>query len=93
MSIYYCSITGEPCEVPVASKKSGHVYEKRVIEKYIDANGNDPVTNQPIGKEDLIELQGTNLKSERLNLLSQQSHKASPFERKQHSRLNHSFSK
>jgi len=59
MSIYYCSITGEPCEVPVVSKKTGHVFEKRVIEKYIDANGNDPVTNQQLSKDDLIEIQGT----------------------------------
>jgi len=58
MALYYCSITGEIAEVPVISKNSGHVYEKRIIEKYIDANQTDPITNQPLTKDDIIPLQG-----------------------------------
>lgn len=33
------SVSGQTPEVPVVSKKSGHVYEKRLILKYIDAEG------------------------------------------------------
>jgi len=59
MALYYCSITGELAEVPVISKKSGHVFEKRVIEKYIEANQTDPITNQPLTKNDIVALQGS----------------------------------
>lgn len=58
MSLYYCSLTEEVCEVPVVSKQTGHVYEKRIIEKYIDANGTCPSTGQSLTKEDLIEING-----------------------------------
>jgi hypothetical protein len=33
MSIQFCAITGEPLSEPVASKLSGHIFEKRIIEK------------------------------------------------------------
>ncbi len=62
MALYYCSITGELAEVPVISKKSGHVFEKRVIEKYIEANQTDPINNQPLTKNDIIALQGNSKK-------------------------------
>jgi len=58
MSVYHCSITGEIAEVPVASKKTGHIYEKRNIEKYINANQLDPITNQLITKDDLVPIKG-----------------------------------
>lgn len=32
-------VSGQTPETPVVSKKSGHVYEKRLIVKYIDAEG------------------------------------------------------
>jgi len=66
MALYYCSITGEPAEVPVISKKSGHVFEKRVIEKYIEANQTDPITNQPLTKNDIVILQVNNTVKPRL---------------------------
>eukprot|EP01027_Heterolobosea_sp_BB2_P013847 GEZU01019928.1.p1 GENE.GEZU01019928.1~~GEZU01019928.1.p1 ORF type:complete len:522 (+),score=130.99 GEZU01019928.1:114-1568(+) len=50
----FCSLSGTTPEEPVVSVKSGHLYEKRLIEKYIEANGTDPVTGQPLSKEDLI---------------------------------------
>jgi pre-mRNA-processing factor 19 len=38
----------------VVSVKSGHVFERRLIEKFIDANGKDPVTNESMSREDII---------------------------------------
>lgn len=32
-------VSGQTPEVPVVSKKSGHLYEKRLVVKYIDAEG------------------------------------------------------
>jgi len=60
MSLYYCSITNEAAEVPVVSTKSGHIYERRIIEKYINANQNCPITNQPLTSEDIVEIQVQN---------------------------------
>ncbi|KIW03850.1 uncharacterized protein PV09_05149 [Verruconis gallopava] len=51
-----CAISGEAPEVPVASRKSGNVFEKRLIEAYIADNGKDPVTGEELSVEDLIEL-------------------------------------
>jgi pre-mRNA-processing factor 19 len=57
MSLYHCAITGENLEEPVVSKRSGHIFEKKVIEKYLDANPTDPVSGQPLTKDDLVPLQ------------------------------------
>ncbi|KAI1608207.1 pre-mRNA-processing factor 19 [Exophiala viscosa] len=51
-----CAISGEPPQVPVVSRKSGKVYEKRLIEAYITENGKEPVNDQVLSVEDLIEL-------------------------------------
>lgn len=40
------------------SKKSGHVFEKRLIEKYIADHGKNPVTGDSLSAEDLVEVQG-----------------------------------
>lgn len=58
MSLYYCCMTGEPAEVPVVSKKTGHVFEKRNVEKYVDACQLCPITNQTLTRDDLIAVQG-----------------------------------
>lgn len=44
-----CSISGTVPEVPVVSKKSGHLYEKRLILKIIKETGRDPVTSEALG--------------------------------------------
>eukprot|EP01112_Ceratiomyxa_fruticulosa_P015019 TRINITY_DN436_c0_g1_i4.p1 TRINITY_DN436_c0_g1~~TRINITY_DN436_c0_g1_i4.p1 ORF type:complete len:493 (-),score=123.38 TRINITY_DN436_c0_g1_i4:165-1643(-) len=54
-----CSISGTTPEEPVVSTKSGHVFEKRLIEKYVEVNGKDPITNEPISQSDLVEIKGT----------------------------------
>lgn len=51
-----CAISGEAPQVPVASSKSGTVFEKRLIEAYIAEHGKDPVTGEELTTDDLIEL-------------------------------------
>ena len=55
----FCAISGEPPKVPVVSKKSGLVYEQRLIHKYINDNGKDPVTGDTLELEDLIEIKAS----------------------------------
>jgi len=53
----FCAITGESVDEPVVSIKSGHVFEKRIIEKSLHANqGRCPITDQPLELTDLIPL-------------------------------------
>ncbi|KAL7266932.1 hypothetical protein RUND412_010502 [Rhizina undulata] len=51
-----CAISGEAPTTPVASVKSGSVFEKRLIEAYIAEHGKDPVTGEELTTADLIEL-------------------------------------
>ncbi|TDL28760.1 nuclear matrix protein NMP200 [Rickenella mellea] len=52
--MFFCAISGEPPQDPVVSTKSGHVYERRLILKYITDNGTDPITGEKIEESDLI---------------------------------------
>jgi len=54
--MFFCSISGEPPQDPVVSQKSGHVYERRLILKYINENGTDPVTGDKLEESDLISI-------------------------------------
>lgn len=60
MASLTCSISGEACEEPVVSVKTGHVFEKRVIVKHIDTAGKCPVTDQDMTMNDIIDLQVMN---------------------------------
>ncbi|KAF2252010.1 Prp19-domain-containing protein [Trematosphaeria pertusa] len=51
-----CAISGEAPQVPVASRKSGNVFEKRLIEAHLAEHHTDPVTGEDLSVEDLIEL-------------------------------------
>lgn len=51
-----CAISGEAPQVPVASRKSGNVFEKRLIEAHIAEHHTDPVTSEDLSADDLIEL-------------------------------------
>lgn len=51
-----CSISGEIPQQPVASPKSGNVYEKRLITAYIAEHHKDPVTGEDLEVEELIDL-------------------------------------
>jgi pre-mRNA-processing factor 19 len=53
-----CAISGQVPEEPVVSKKSGHVFEKRLIEKHFSIVGHKcPITSDELNPEDLIPLQ------------------------------------
>lgn len=52
------SVSGEVPQEPVVSRKSGHLYEKRLILKHLEADGRDPVTGEDMSPDDLLELQG-----------------------------------
>ncbi|KAH8902966.1 Prp19-domain-containing protein [Coniochaeta sp. PMI_546] len=56
-----CAISGEAPEEPVVSKKSGAVFEKRLIEKYIEENGKDPVSGEELDLEDLIPIKSARI--------------------------------
>nr|KJB12605.1 hypothetical protein B456_002G026500 [Gossypium raimondii] len=49
-----CSISGEVPEEPVVSKKSGLLYEKRLIERHIADYGKCPVTGDPLTMDDIV---------------------------------------
>ncbi|KAH8653725.1 WD40-repeat-containing domain protein [Xylariales sp. PMI_506] len=49
-----CALSGEAPQEPVVSKLSGNVFEKRLIEKYIEENGKDPVTGEDLTVDDLL---------------------------------------
>ncbi|KAI9028350.1 WD40-repeat-containing domain protein [Phycomyces nitens] len=52
----FCAISGESPEHPVVSVKSGNLFEKRLIVKYIGDHGKDPVTGEDLTVDDLIDL-------------------------------------
>jgi len=56
-----CSISGEAPQHPVASSKSGNVYEKRLIEAYIAENHKDPVNGEELEVTDLIDLKSSRI--------------------------------
>jgi pre-mRNA-processing factor 19 len=56
-----CAISGEAPREPVASRKSGNIFEKRLIEAHIAENHTDPVTGEELATEDLIELKSPNV--------------------------------
>ncbi|XP_050408065.1 pre-mRNA-processing factor 19 [Patella vulgata] len=56
-----CAISNEVPEHPVISPASGHVFEKRLIEKYILENGTDPMNGADLSADVLIEIKTTAL--------------------------------
>lgn len=54
--MFFCAISGEPPQEPVVSTKSGNVYERRLIVKYINENGTDPITGEKLEESDLLEI-------------------------------------
>ncbi|TPP45939.1 Prp19/Pso4-like family protein [Leishmania donovani] len=53
-----CNISQRVPTHPVVSVKSGLVFERSLVEKYVDEHGRCPVTGDPLRKEDLITAQG-----------------------------------
>jgi pre-mRNA-processing factor 19 len=51
-----CAISGNVPEVPVVSTKSGHVFEKSLITKYVAETGKDPISGQDLSQDELLPL-------------------------------------
>ena len=49
-----CSLSGSHTINPVVSLKTGHIYEKSTISKYISVYGKCPHTDQPLSEADLL---------------------------------------
>jgi pre-mRNA-processing factor 19 len=52
----FCAISGTVPEQPVVSTKSGHLFEKKLVEKFVKETGRCPVTNESLSVEDLMPL-------------------------------------
>ena len=53
---FFGIVSGEVPEHPVLSPISKHIFEKRLIEKFIAENGTDPITGDILTEIELIEL-------------------------------------
>jgi pre-mRNA-processing factor 19 len=51
--MFFCAISGEAPQEPVVSTKSGNVYERRLIIKYITENGT-AITGDKLEESDLV---------------------------------------
>lgn len=49
-------MSNEVAQEPVFNRASGHVYERKLVEKYIRENGKDPATGVECTIEDLQEI-------------------------------------
>jgi U-box domain len=58
-AMFFCAISGEPPQDPVISTKSGHIYERRLVQKYITENGTDPVTGEKLEESDLVSVKAS----------------------------------
>ena len=54
----FCTISNEVCQHPVISKKTGHIYERSLLEKHLNVTGKCPVTEDNMTMDDIIEVQG-----------------------------------
>lgn len=61
--LFSFSVSNEVPEHPCISPVSGHVFERRLIEKYIAENGTDPITGEALSEEQLIEIRSMCTKS------------------------------
>ncbi|KAF5841040.1 pre-mRNA-processing factor 19-like protein [Dunaliella salina] len=50
----FCAISGNVPDQPVVSNKSGHLFEKKLVEKYVRETGKCPITGEPLALEDLL---------------------------------------
>jgi pre-mRNA-processing factor 19 len=51
-----CAISGTVPEHPTVSKKTGHVFERSLITKYVSETGKCPITGVELTEDDLLPL-------------------------------------
>lgn len=56
-----CALSNEIAENAVISPVSGYIYEKRLLVKYLKENGTDPMTNEALNPDQLIEVKSNPL--------------------------------
>jgi pre-mRNA-processing factor 19 len=56
-------VSNEIPDVPVISPSSGAIFERRLIEKFLQENGVDPITGKDLTPEELIEIKSRSLVS------------------------------
>lgn len=54
--INFFIVSNEIPDVPVISPSSGAIFERRLIEKYLQENGVDPISGKDMTVEELIEI-------------------------------------
>ena len=59
----FCSISNEACVHPVVSKKTGHIFEKELLEKHLKIHNECPITSEPMSMEDVVEIKNNKLPS------------------------------
>jgi pre-mRNA-processing factor 19 len=50
------AVSGQPPKNPVVSLKSGHLFDRSIVEKYISVERKCPVTGSPLSKDDLVDV-------------------------------------
>ncbi|CEP60561.1 E3 ubiquitin-protein ligase PRP19 LALA0_S01e13740g [Lachancea lanzarotensis] len=55
----FCAISGKPLKTAVFSPKSKCVFEKSLIETYVEQNALDPINREPLSVQELIEIAQT----------------------------------
>jgi len=56
-----CALSNEIAEQAVISPVSGYIYEKRLLLKFIQENGTDPMSNEALSPDQLIEVKSNPL--------------------------------
>lgn len=50
----FCSMSGSVPEEPVVDRNTGHLFEKRLVQKYIQETGQSPITGETLSIDDLL---------------------------------------
>ncbi len=52
------TVSNEVPEEPVLSSVSNHIFEKRLILKFVQQTGKDPINGEPLSEDQLIDIKG-----------------------------------